>query len=73
MVAKTLSDLSLKIMQTFIPQKDREPILQFSGDFNLSGEEFLDGYYIILGTRDEQNPIPHPLPELSPLLSQSAY
>lgn len=64
LVVKTIGDLAQKVIQTFIPAQERDPILQFSGDFNLDAEDLKDGYYVILGTRDEKNPIPDPLPQL---------
>lgn len=64
MVAQTISKLAQKILQTFLRGEEREPILQFSGDFNVSAGELRDGYYVILGTRDERNPLPRPLPAL---------
>jgi len=63
MIARTIGGLSQKILQTFFKSEERQPILQFSGDFNISGG-LADGYYAILGTRDESHPIPNPLPEL---------
>jgi hypothetical protein len=65
MVAKTISGLAGKIIETFVPAEERQPILQFSGEFNLSGESFLDGYYVILGASDDQNPLPNPMPKLT--------
>jgi len=35
-VAKSVGQLAQKIVQTFIPAEQRQPILQFSGDFNLA-------------------------------------
>jgi hypothetical protein len=64
LVAKTIAGLSSKILQTFFPAEQRQPILQFSGDFNIASGDLMDGYYVILGTRDENNPIPDPLPKL---------
>jgi hypothetical protein len=63
MVARTVSSLSQKILQTFIKSEERQPILQFSGDLNVVGG-LKAGYYIILGTRDEDHPLPNPLPSL---------
>lgn len=65
-VAKTIGSLGQKLIQTFVPAKDHAPILQFSGDFNIgSGPDSLqDGYYVILGSRSERDPIPSPLPAL---------
>ncbi len=63
LVAKTISSLAGKIIETFVPAEDRQPILQFSGEFNLAAEGLNDGYYIILGTRDPRNPLPNPLPK----------
>jgi hypothetical protein len=64
LVAKTIAGLSSKVLQTFFPAEERQPILQFSGDFNIASGDLKDGYYVILGTRDERNPIPDPLPKL---------
>ena len=64
MVAKTIGGLAEKVIQTFIPAQEREPVLQFTGDFNLGVDGLKDGYHVILGTRDERNPIPASLPEL---------
>jgi hypothetical protein len=57
-VARTIAGLSQKILQTFIQPEEREPILQFSGDFNLASGELQEGHYVILGTRDERCPLP---------------
>jgi hypothetical protein len=62
-VARTIGTLSQKLLQTFMKPEERAPILQFSGDFNLANG-LRDGYYIILGTRDNNNPLPNPLPRL---------
>jgi hypothetical protein len=64
MVAKTISGLAGKIIETFVPAEERQPILQFSGDFNLADDCLKDGFYVILGTRDDHNPLPKPLPPL---------
>ena len=63
-VAKTVGGLAQKIIQTFIPAEQRQPILQFAGDFDVGGtagaSSLQDGYYAILGSRDEENPLPEP-------------
>lgn len=65
-VAKTLGSLSAKLLRTFLTAQEREPILQFSGDFNIHADALQDGYYVILGTRDGDNPLPAPpLPSLA--------
>jgi hypothetical protein len=64
-IAKTISALAEDIITTFIPAEEQEPILQFSGDFNLSTDDLRAGYYAILGTRDADHPIPAPLPSLA--------
>ncbi len=63
MVAKMVSGIAQKIIATFVPPQERQPILQFSGDFNIAAGGLQDGYYVILGTRDERNPLPNPLPK----------
>lgn len=64
LVAKTISGLAGKIIETFVPAQERQPILQFSGEFNMTDDCLKDGYYVILGTRDNHNPLPSPLPHL---------
>jgi hypothetical protein len=59
-VARTVSGFTQKIIDTFIPAQEREPILQFTGDLNLAGENVREGYYVIVGTRDEEAPLPGP-------------
>jgi len=64
-VAKTIGGLARKVIQSFVPAEERKPILQFAGDFNLAGGELRDGYYVILGSVDEDNPLPNPIPQLA--------
>lgn len=64
-VARTIGGLSQKILQAFLQSEERQPILQFGGDFNIATGEFKDGYYVILGTRDEHNPLPRPMSSLA--------
>jgi hypothetical protein len=59
-VAKTVAQLADRVIQTFIPAEESKPLLAFSGDFNISTKQLLDGYYIILGSKDDQNPLPAP-------------
>ncbi len=65
MVAKTIGGLAQKVMSSFLTAEERQPILQFTGDFNFGGAELQEGYYVILGTRDEQNALPTPMPPLA--------
>lgn len=58
--AKTLSKLAQQLIENFIPAEDSVPLLQFSGDFNLAGDGLKEGYYVILGSRDDANPLPSP-------------
>jgi hypothetical protein len=64
LIAKTISALADDIIQTFIPAEAQEPVLQFSGDFNLATAELRPGYYVILGSRDPAHPISAPMPTL---------
>jgi len=64
LVAKAIGGISQKILDTFVPVESSKPILQFTGDFNIGQDSFTAGYYAILGTRDENSPIPDPLPSL---------
>lgn len=59
-VAKIVAQLTDKVIQTFIPSQDSKPLLEFSGDFNLATKQLHEGYYVIVGSKDEQNPLPDP-------------
>jgi hypothetical protein len=59
-VAKTVAGLADKMIQTFIPPNDQKPILEFNGDFNLATQDLKDGYYVIVGSNDDANPLPDP-------------
>jgi len=61
--ARTIGGLSQKVLETFIKAEERQPILQFGGDLNIAAG-LQEGFYVILGTRDENNPLPDPLPAL---------
>lgn len=63
-VAKTISALAEDIVRAFIPAEEQEPVLQFTGDFNLATGDLAPGYYVIIGSRDADHPIPSPLPAL---------
>ena len=63
-MAKTVGGLARKVIQSFVPAEERKPILQFAGDFNLAGAELRDGYYVVLGSVDEDNALPNPIPQL---------
>ncbi len=65
LVAQTLSKVSQQLIESFIPAEDSLPLLQFSSDFNLAGEGLREGYYVILGSRDDGNPLPSPYVKLS--------
>jgi hypothetical protein len=58
LVAKTIAALSQKVIQSVFTAEERQPILQFNGDFNLSDGSLRDGYYAIVATQDEENPLP---------------
>jgi hypothetical protein len=58
LVVQTLSILTEQLIANFIPADDHIPLLQFDGNFNFSGEGTRSGYYVILGTKDEANPLP---------------
>ena len=64
LVAKTIGALADDIIQTFIPAEEQKPVLQFTGDFNLATGDVGAGYYVILGSRDADHPIPSPTPAL---------
>jgi hypothetical protein len=64
-VARTVARLANKLIQTFLPPQEREPILQFGGDFDFATGQTREGYFVILGTRDPENPLPNPLPTIT--------
>jgi hypothetical protein len=62
---KIVGGLAQKLVETFLDVEERQPILQFSGDFNIATGGLREGYYAILGSCDPSQPIPAPLPRLS--------
>jgi hypothetical protein len=54
---KVISTLAGKILDSFLPAEDKQPILQFFGDFNISNG-LSPARYAILGSQDESNPLP---------------
>jgi len=61
-VTKSIGMLSKKIVDTFLDDTDRQPVLRFVGDFGLRNGELSDSYYVILGSRYDKYPLPRPLP-----------
>jgi hypothetical protein len=61
-IAKVVGALSKKIVGSFMDESDQAPVLRFVGDFSLPAGDLADAYYVILGTRYEQHPLPRPLP-----------
>jgi hypothetical protein len=67
-VAKTIGGLADEVLNTFVPEQRKQPLLQFAGDFNLAegaANAMRDGYYVILGSADEKTPLPVPWPRLA--------
>ena len=64
MVAKTVGRLAEKLLAAFVPQPARQPILQFSGEFDLADKGLKEGYYVILGSHKPKNPLPTKEPKL---------
>jgi hypothetical protein len=62
--ARTIGGLAEKIIQTFLPNEQQRPILQFGGQFNLL-PSLHEGYYAVLSTEDRNSPIPNPIPRLT--------
>jgi hypothetical protein len=61
-VAKTVSSLASNVLKAFLPGDEGQPILEFSGHFNIAPDPedrgLRDGYYVILGTKDDSTPLP---------------
>lgn len=64
LAAQTISKLSGKLLDAFMPQEERKAILQFSGDFDLTENGMQEGYYIMLGSHTAPNPLHRPRPNL---------
>jgi len=60
--AKAVGALSKKLLESTLEPTDQVPVLRFAGDFSLPAGDLADAYYVILGTRFEQHPLPRPLP-----------
>lgn len=57
LVASKVAAVASKLINDFIPEKERKPILAFSGDFDLAAQGVQSGYYIILGSHTATNPL----------------
>ena len=68
-VAKAVGGLAQSLIQSFVPAEERKPILEFAGDFNIGGTEIerglRSGYYVILGSRHEKDPLPAAAPTIA--------
>ena len=62
LVAQTISKITQKVL-TKLPENEKTPILQFSGDFDLVVNGLKAGYYVILGSDDPDNPLPTENPQ----------
>ena len=60
--ARAVGALSKKLVDGLLDEEDQVPVLRFVGDFSLPAGDLADAYYVILGTRYEQHPLPRPLP-----------
>ena len=58
LVAKSIGQVAKKIIQTFIPANEQQPILQFECDFNLVTENFKEGFYVVMGSSSPKSPLP---------------
>lgn len=65
MAAKVVGGIARELLNNFLSADERQPILRFNGDFNIASDSLREGYYAILGTRDDRNPLPRPFPKLS--------
>ncbi len=61
--ATAIGGLANKLINAFMPESS-QPILRFSGDFNLIAEGLKEGYYVILGSHSKNNPLPTSQPRL---------
>ena len=58
-IARTVGALASQVLGAYLPGREQEPILQFTGDFIIGiNQGILPGYYAILGTQDAVNPLP---------------
>lgn len=68
-VAKTVGSLAQGLIQSFVPAEERKPILEFAGDFNIGGSNvergLRSGYYVILGSRHDKDPLPSAVPSIT--------
>jgi hypothetical protein len=61
---KAVTKVSTKLLETFFPSEERTPVLQFSGDFNLTTGQLRKGHFAILATTDAASPLPDDFAEL---------
>lgn len=57
-VAQAIGEISEKLINAFVPAEEREPVLQFNGDFNIATNDLKSGFYAVLsGARGTQLPL----------------
>jgi hypothetical protein len=56
--AKAADVLARGVLNAFVTDKQREPILQFAKDFTIPAGDVRDGFYVIFCTTDPKNPLP---------------
>lgn len=64
LTAKAVGKISQKILDEFLQEEQKQPILQFNGTFNISSG-VRPGLYAILSATSDHYPLPNPLPRLS--------
>jgi hypothetical protein len=69
-VAKSLAEISKKIIAKFMYEADQQPVMRFEGDFSLPADDLSDAYYVILSAHHAEHPLPRPLPSPSMLKVQ---
>jgi hypothetical protein len=55
---KALGSASRAVLDAFLEAESKKPILEFAGDFNIGTSDLQAGYYVLLGTTDNDAPLP---------------
>jgi hypothetical protein len=64
-IARRVSTVSKSLINTFLPLQEQEAILKFEADLDISAGGLSNSYYVIVGTKDEKNPLPSNMSELT--------
>jgi hypothetical protein len=63
--AKAVGSVAGQVLDAFLDEADKQPILEFTGDLNVGAGDIPAGYHVLLASTKGGKPLPRPLPALA--------